>query len=100
MHLFETERLTVRRFTLNDDESFFRINSDPQVMKYIRPVKDREGCNAFLSDNINLYLDGSVIGRYAAVEKATGSIVGTFSLLYLAGDADFHIGYALLPGEW
>lgn len=100
MHLFETERLIVRRFTPADAEGFFSINGNAGVMKYIRPEKDREGSDAFLKDNINLYLDGSVIGRYAAVAKVTGNIIGTFSLLYLAGEADFHIGYALLPEEW
>ncbi len=100
MLLFETERLTVRRFTLEDAEGFFGINGNPDVMKYIRPAKSRADSDAFLEENCNLYRDGSVIGRYAVTEKSGGTIVGTFSLLYLAGEADFHIGYALLPGEW
>ena len=35
--IFETERIRVRQFTLQDEEDFFKFNSDPQVMKYIRP---------------------------------------------------------------
>ncbi len=98
--LFQTERLIVRRFTPADAEGFFLLNSNPTVMKYIRPAKNRADCDAFLNENLNLYSDGSVIGRYAAVEKSTGTIVGTFSLLYLAGAVDLHIGYALLPEQW
>jgi ribosomal-protein-alanine N-acetyltransferase len=26
--------------------------------------------------------------------------LGTFSFLYLSGDADFHLGYALVPEAW
>jgi len=98
--IFETERLIVRKFTPADTEGFFLINGDEAVMKYIRPAKNKTDSDLFLNENINLYADGSVVGRYAAVASATGKIVGTFSLLYLAGGEDLHIGYALLPEEW
>ncbi len=98
--LFETERVLVRRFIQDDADYFFQINSHPDVMKYIRPVKNREECDAFLAENIHLYKEDSVVGRFAAIEKQTGSMLGTFSFLYLSGDADFHLGYALLPGAW
>jgi RimJ/RimL family protein N-acetyltransferase len=100
MLLFETERLIVRRFIPDDAESFFLLNSNPDVLKYIRPVKNRDECDAFLLENIHLYLAGSVIGRYAVIEKQNCHIIGTFSFLYLAGESDLHIGYALLPHAW
>ncbi len=100
MLLFETERLIVRRFTGGDMDAFYQLNSNPQVLKYIRPVKNKEECAAFLAENINLYKDGSVLGRYAVAEKETGRVIGTFSYLYLSGESDFHIGYALLPEAW
>ena len=100
MILFETDRLIVRRFTSVDAEWFFLLNSDVRVMQFIRPVKNREKCDAFLAENLNFYLDTSSLGRFAVVEKATGNFVGTFSFLYLSGEADFHLGYALLPAAW
>jgi len=100
MILFETERLIVRRFTADDAEWFFLLNSNEQAMQFIRPAKNREQSNAFLSENLNFYLDSSVLGRFAVLEKSSGNFVGTFSFLYLSGDADFHLGYALLPDEW
>ena len=42
----------------------------------------------------------SCLGRFAVHDKASGHFIGTFSFLYLSGDADFHIGYALLPNAW
>jgi len=100
MILFETERLSVRRFTVIDAEYFFLINGDPQVMHYIRPVKNRQESDAFLQGNINFYQDHSVLGRFAVFEKGSASFLGTFSFLYLSGEADFHLGYALLPEAW
>ena len=97
MLLFETERLIIRKFNKGDTEAFYLLNSNPEVLKYIRPVKSREECSDFLAENINLYKEGSAIGRYAVVEKQTGQVVGTFSYLYLSGESDFHIGYAILP---
>ncbi len=100
MILFETERLLVRRFTLSDAESFFLLNSNARVMQFIRPVKNREECDAFLAANINFYLDTSVLGRFGVFEKESGCFLGAFSYLYLAGESDFHLGYALLPEAW
>ena len=98
MTLFETDRLIVRRFTAEDADGFFRINGNPEVMKYIRPAKTRTESDAFLRENIHFYKEDSVLGRYAVVAKGTYEVIGTFSFLYLDGDTDFHIGYALLPG--
>ncbi|MES2005934.1 MAG: GNAT family N-acetyltransferase [Bacteroidota bacterium] len=100
MTLFGTNRLQVRRFTGADSDAFFEINGSQQVMKYIRPPKSRVDSDAFLQENLNLYQEGSCLGRFAVIEKGSLRIAGTFSFLYLSGEADFHIGYALLPWAW
>jgi RimJ/RimL family protein N-acetyltransferase len=100
MDPFETDRLLVRQFTPADADDFFLFNSSPEVMKYIRPVKTREESDEFLEENFNLYLDGFPYGRMFVADKFTGCFVGTFSILYLDGEADYHIGYALMPSFW
>jgi RimJ/RimL family protein N-acetyltransferase len=40
--VIETERLLIREWRDKDREPFFRINSDPEVMRHIRPVQDRQ----------------------------------------------------------
>ena len=97
MELFRTDRLFIRQFTHDDAEDFYNFNGDPEVMKYIRPAKDREGCDAFLAENINFYSPGSILGRYFAGEKETQRFIGTFSLLHVPGGDGIHIGYGLLP---
>jgi len=92
--------MIVQRFRPTDSEFFFQVNGNAEVMQYIRPVKNREASDAFLQENIRFYQDGSTLGRYAVFEKGSGQFLGTFSFLYMSGDADFHLGYALLPDAW
>ena len=100
MILFETERLYVRRYRADDEESFFRINGDEEVVRFIRPAKSKAESKEFLNENINLYKEGSVVGRFAVCEKKSDKLIGTFSFLYLSGEADFHLGYSLVTDEW
>ena len=39
--VFETERLLVRRHTMADEEDFFILNSDIDIVRFIRPPKSR-----------------------------------------------------------
>jgi [ribosomal protein S5]-alanine N-acetyltransferase len=97
MNLFTTNRLIVRHFELNDVEDFYYLNSHPDVMRYIRPPKNREECALFLNENIQLYRAGSPIGRYHVAEKLSYQFAGTFSVLMMPDRDAFHIGYALMP---
>jgi [ribosomal protein S5]-alanine N-acetyltransferase len=100
MLLFETTRMQVRGFSENDGDLFFAVNGNAQVMRFIRPVKSRSESDAFLEENIKLYSNGAILGRYAVFHKPDGRFIGTFSFLYLDGKVDYHIGYAFLPENW
>lgn len=99
--IFETDNLLVRQFTEDDAESFYLLNSNEQVMRYIRPVKSREACDLFLAENIRHYKEQPGTGRWAVADKKSGDIIGMFSLLSIEDEAGkLHIGYALLPAHW
>ncbi len=100
MILFETERLFVRQFTATDAEDFYLLNSNEEVMYFIRPPKNRKECDDFLQENLNLYQKDSIVGRYAVIERSSDKIVGTFSFLFLSDKINYHIGYALLTAYW
>ena len=97
MYMFNTNSLIIRKFNELDQESFFQLNSHPDVMRYIRPVKNRAECDAFLLENIQLYKEESAIGRYHVAEKSTATFAGTFSVLMMPDRNAFHVGYALMP---
>ena len=98
--IFETERLYVRRFTKMDDESFFHLNNDPDIMLYIRKPKSREECTHYLMENIADYDRFPMTGRWALLEKGSDRFVGSFSIVPLEGTDDWQIGYALLKDDW
>jgi len=97
MNIFGTNHLIISRFDETHESDFFTLNSHPEVMRYIRPVKNEEECRTFLAENIRLYRSGSVIGRYHVAEKNTHLFVGTFSVLMMPDRDAYHIGYALMP---
>jgi [ribosomal protein S5]-alanine N-acetyltransferase len=98
--ILQSERLYVRRYTLEDEDVFFQLNSDPEVMRFIRPPKSRAGSRAFLIENIDFYDKNPGLGRWALEERGSGRMVGTFSLLPLEHTDDVHIGYALMKDNW
>ncbi len=99
--IFETNRLTVRQYNLQDDDLFYRLSSNEDVMRYIRPIVSKEDSDKLLEQNVQLYLSRPNTGRWAMFEKATGDFIGSFSILAMDSDSSkLHIGYALLPQFW
>lgn len=47
--MIETERLRIREWRGEDAEPFFRINSDPQVLRYLGPRGTREESDAAIA---------------------------------------------------
>jgi [ribosomal protein S5]-alanine N-acetyltransferase len=98
--LFETDRLVVRHYTLEDKNNFFMLNGDEEVMRYIRPVKSREETDEFLMEVINYSLKFPERGRMAVVDKVTGEFVGSFAIIPVDGNSEMQLGYSLLPPHW
>ena len=105
MVIFETDRLIVRRYTLADEEIFFRLNGDAEVMKYIREAKSRRECSIFLKRNLGFYEQYPLMGRWAMIEKASNEFCGSFAVIPVeTADSTRHtevqLGYALLKAHW
>ena len=62
----ETERLYLRELTADDGIHFYRINSDPEVLKYTGdvPFETPEAATEFLRSYQQQYLDHGM-GRWA-----------------------------------
>ena len=98
--VFETERLIVRLYDLNDEESFFLLNGDKEVVRYIRPAKTREGCNIFLREIIKYSEENPSLGRWAVDEKTTGKNIGMFAIIPVDNSDRLQLGYSLLKESW
>ena len=97
--LLETERLILRRFTMEDADAVFRLYSDPTVNRFLPwyPLKSREEAETYLR---NFYLDsyrkpGGY--RYAVCRKADNVPIG---YVHVSGGEERDLGYALQKNYW
>jgi ribosomal-protein-alanine N-acetyltransferase len=99
--IFETERLVVRQYNFEDAENFYLLNSDPNVMKYIRTPKTRQQAFQFLQENIEYYKEFPVYGRWALIEKASQQFIGSFMIRPSAAvNGKIELGYAMFKNYW
>jgi [ribosomal protein S5]-alanine N-acetyltransferase len=99
--ILETPRLIVRQYSIEDADNFFALNSNTEVMRFIRPPKSRKECDAFFTQNINFYNTHTNLGRWATHEKRSKKFVGSFAIIPIEEDSEnIQIGYALMPSEW
>jgi [ribosomal protein S5]-alanine N-acetyltransferase len=100
--VFETERLLIRQPTLADADYFYALNSDPDIVRYIRPPHNREQADAWLKEKLanNEKLTNG-LGTWAVEKKQNmGEFIGMFTLFCLPNNADVHLGYSLLKPFW
>lgn len=101
MIIFETERLIVRQYTVDDTDAFFQIHGDGEVMRYIRSAKTKEECDQFLKEILAGYEQKPGMGRWAVEEKSCGFNVGTFCIIPIANQpGKIQLGYALIKEHW
>ena len=98
--VFDTERLIVRHFTIDDADNFFLLNGDPEVMRYIRPVRSRADTDLFFAEVIQYSKNNPSYGRMAVSEKESGDFVGSFAVIPIEKTDLMQLGYSFLPGYW
>jgi RimJ/RimL family protein N-acetyltransferase len=81
--VLETERLALRRFTLDDVDALVELDSDPDVTRFITngaatPRAEIE--KRVLPRFLGYYDEYPGYGFWAVIEKATGEFVGWFHL--------------------
>lgn len=98
--IFETARLSVRRYTKDDYDNMYLMHGDPKVMQYIRAVKTRAESDAML-DEVLAADNTSFLGRWAVNEKATQSFIGTFVIVPIPTEPTrIQLGYSFRPEKW
>lgn len=100
--VLETERLLLRQFTVQDMDKFYELESDPEVMRYIRGGKPRsyEQVKQKLEDNISYYQKYPLFGVWAVIVKGEEDFAGWVCLKHLDQTTDLEVGYRLLPKFW
>jgi RimJ/RimL family protein N-acetyltransferase len=97
----ETERLLLRWFREDDFEQLCKINSDPEVMRFLgdgKPMSDIETWRQMAAFMGHWYFRGH--GVWAVEEKNSGKLVGRIGLINPAGWPGFELGWTLARGHW
>jgi RimJ/RimL family protein N-acetyltransferase len=100
----ETERLFLRRATLEDARLLYELDSDPEVMRFISrgvptPLERIE--REILPRWLRYYEEHAHLGWWPAHEKASGDFIGWFHLRpdpYSPQEQE--VGYRLKRGAW
>lgn len=97
--IIETPRLILREFQLSDAEKMFKLNSDPEVIKYTGdpPFESVEETRDFLSQYKDYQRNG--YGRWVMIIKETNETIGWCGLKL--NEEDFvDLGFRLFRKHW
>jgi len=101
----ETERLILRRFTSADVDNLYRLDGDPEVMRFLTggqgtPREEIE--NDILPAFLSYYSRFEGYGFWAAIERTTGDFIGWFHFRPLPGRPldEPELGYRLRREAW
>jgi RimJ/RimL family protein N-acetyltransferase len=95
-----SERLNFRHYTLSDFDDYFKLVSNPDVMKMItgRPLLENE-TRERLQKMMNINEEHPNIGHFKVSNKFDSNFVG-HSKLVIIGKNEAEIGYVLMPEHW
>lgn len=102
--LYETRRFYLRNLEPGDAKGMFELDSDPAVHTYLgkNPLKNIDECHEILT-NVQKQYEQNGMGRWAIIDKETGSFVGWTGLKLETKVRDFDyydIGYRLIQRFW
>jgi ribosomal-protein-alanine N-acetyltransferase len=102
MHIiFETPRLLLRRFTIEDASLIQQLNSDPEVLKYLHepPLETIEQAKHILNTIILPQYEND-LGRWAIHTKDTNEFIGWCGLKHRPELDEIDLGYRLKKTAW
>jgi RimJ/RimL family protein N-acetyltransferase len=100
--ILETDRLLLREYVEEDAEAFFKLNTDPEVMRFVpdKPLLNVEQARQRLIDHPIVDYRKYGFGRGACILKSTGEQIGFAGLKYLEELGEVDVAYRLLPVHW
>ena len=100
--LLQTPRLALRRFTEDDVDNLFNLNSDPDVMRYLgRPTPREVLRDEIIPFHLGVYQRFDRLGTWAAESAGNGEFLGWFHFRAEDGDVtNIHLGYRLIRSAW
>ena len=100
--VLETERLALRRLTLDDAEFVRELVNEPSWIRFIgdRGVRTSDQARAYLEKGPLAMYERHGFGLWLVEVKATGEAAGLCGLIKRDTLEDVDIGFAFLPRFW
>src|SRR5260370_34437178 len=100
--ILETDRLFLREYVEDDAEAFFRLNSDPKVLRFVpdKRLLDVEQARQTLIDHPIAGYRKYGFGRGACILKSTGEQIGFAGLKYLEELGEGDVAFRLMRTYW
>ena len=100
--ILETDRLLLREYVQEDAEAYFKLNTDPEVVRFVpdKPLLNVEQARQTLIDHPMVDYRKYGFGRGACLLKSTGEQIGFAGLKYLEELGEVDVAYRLLPAHW
>src|SRR5438477_9963515 len=100
--ILETDRLLLREYVEDDAEALFRLNSDPDVLRFVpdKRLLNIEQARQMLIDHPIADYRRHGFGRGACILKSTGEQIGLAGLKYVDELGEVDVAYRLMPRYW
>lgn len=99
--MIETERLIIRKFTLEDAPKLIELRSDEEVIRYLGGVKNQNA--EAIKKRMEFYIDCYAkygFGMSAMIWKETGEMIGWSGLQPLQETGKIEVGYGMAKEFW
>lgn len=99
--MIETNRLLLRKFTLDDFDALYEIMSDPETMQHYPAPFDEEKTRGWIAWNLENY-EKYGFGLWAVVLKETNEFIGDCGITIQNIDGEMlpEIGYHINKKHW
>ena len=98
--IFETPRLSVRHWGVEDLNDLHTLYGDPAMSESIGPSLNIMETKQIFDEQMLQYELQPHAGRYVIIEKETNSFIGTFLMRVMVEPGDVEIGYAIKKQDW
>jgi RimJ/RimL family protein N-acetyltransferase len=103
--ILNTERLVLRGWSVDDAEAALGSYGDADVARWLAPAMDQVGDLAAMRVVLQQWVaeDERMLtpaGRWAVERREDGQVIGGATLLPLAPDEEYEIGWQLHPKVW
>ena len=102
MAILKTDRLTIRRLTLDDAEFILKLLNEPSFLRYIgdKGVRNIEDAIRYLQTGPLASYERFGFGQFLVELKESSMPIGMSGLIKRDTLPDVDIGFAFLPDYW